>query len=53
MLVARVIDDADVHRVGVEIDSAVEFVLSIVELHSMSFLERVSLSHETFEAATC
>ena len=32
-----------------EIDSAVEFVLLIVELHIMSFLERVCLSHETSE----
>jgi len=48
---SSVIDDADVHGVGVQIDSAVEFVLLIVELHIMFFLERVSLSHETSEAA--
>ena len=52
VFVSLMVDDADVHRVGVQVDSAVESVLSIVELHIMSFLERVSLSHETFEAAT-
>ena len=53
MFVSLMVDDAGVHGVGVEVDSAVEFVLSIVELHIMSFLERVGLSHETFAAATC
>ena len=38
VLVAAVIDDADVHGVGVQIDSAVEFVLLIVELQSCSSL---------------
>ena len=52
MLLAVVINKADVHGVGVQVDSTVEFVLSVVELHFMSFHERVSLSHETAEAAT-
>ena len=32
-LVPNLIDDADVHRVCMQIDSAVEFVLLFVELH--------------------
>jgi hypothetical protein len=27
------IDDAGVHRIGVQVDAALEFVLSVVELH--------------------
>ena len=54
-LLPALIDNADMHGVGVEIDSAVEFVLFVVELHIMFFLERVGLSHEpsSVEAATC
>jgi len=54
-LVAAMIDDAHMHGVGVQIDSAVEFVLLVVKLHLMYFLERVGLSHEpsSVEAATC
>lgn len=33
MFVAEIIDNTDVHGIGVEIDSGVEFVLSIIELH--------------------
>ncbi len=44
-VVARVINDADLLGVGVETNSALEFVLSIKELQIMFFMERVGLSH--------
>ena len=33
MLFTEMIDDTDVHRVGMQVDPAVEFVLSVVEVH--------------------
>lgn len=45
-LVARRIDDTDVQAVAMQVDSAVEFVLTVVEVHIMSFLQRVCLSQQ-------
>ena len=52
MFVTAVIHDADVHRVGMRIDTAVEFVLCAVELHRV--LPWASgLEPRTIEATPC